>query len=104
MNRRAKRNKYRREKAKLESTIKMLSVRKAFCDNAEKKEVVTLSAFRARSFIDVQSVLDPSQMEEYERHEICKQFAQTILNNFNLVKKTESDCGTRYDIMIVRQN
>lgn len=104
MNRRAKRNKYRREKAKLESTIKMLTVRNAFCDNAEKREVVTLSAFMAHSFIDTQSVLGPSQMEEYEKHEICSQFTQTILNNFDLVKKTETDCGTRYDIMIVRQN
>lgn len=104
MNRKAKRNKYRREKAKLESTIEWLTLRNAFCGNAQKKEIVTLSAFEARSFTDAYSVLESPQIKEYKKQEICKQFAQTILNNFDFVKKTESDCGTRYDIMIVRQN
>ena len=102
MNRRAKRNKYRREKAKFEETIRMLTLRNAFCDNAEKREVVTLSVFEVRSFTDVCSILEPQQIKEYKKREICKQFAQTILNNFDFVKKTESDCGTRYDIMIVK--
>lgn len=104
MNRKAKRNKYKREKAKLEATIKMLTLRNAFCDSAERREIITLSAFKARPFVDVQSVLGPSQMKEYERHEICSQLSQAILNNFDLVKKTESDCGTRYDIQIVKQS
>jgi len=104
MNRKAKRNKYRREKAKLEGIIEMLTFRNAFCDNAEKKEVVTLSAFEARSFTDAYSVLEPSQIKEYKKQEICKQFAQTILSNFDFVKKTETDCGTKYDIMIVKQS
>jgi len=104
MNRKAKRNKYKREKAKLEATIKMLTLRNAFCDNAEKKEVVTLSAFEARSFNDVCCVLEPSQIKEYKRVEICRQFAQTIMNNFSLVKQTEDELGIRYDIQIVRQS
>ena len=53
MNRKAKRNKYRREKAKLEGIIEMLTFRNAFCDNAEKREVVTLSVFEARSFTEM---------------------------------------------------
>ena len=104
MNRRAKRNKYRREKAKLENTIEMLTLRNAFCDNAEKKDIVTLSAFEARSFTDAYSVLEPPQIKEYKKQEICKQFAQTILNNFDFVRKTESDCGIGYDLMVVKFN
>lgn len=104
MNRKAKRNKYKKEKAKLESTIRMLMLRNAFCDNAEKKEVVTLSAFEARSFNDVCCVLEPSQIKEYKRVEICKQFAHTIMNNFSLVKQTEDELGIRYDIQILKQS
>lgn len=104
MNRKAKRNKYKKEKAKLESTIRMLMLRNAFCDNAEKKEVVTLSAFEARSFNDVCCVLEPSQIKEYKRVEICRQFAQTIMNNFSLVKQTEDELGVRYDIQILKQS
>jgi hypothetical protein len=103
MNRRAKRNKYRREKAKLENTIEMLTLRNAFCD-AQKKDIVTLSAFEARSFTDAYSVLEPPQIKEYKKQDICKQFAQTILNNFDFVRKTESDCGIRYDLMVVKFN
>ena len=102
MNRRAKRNKYRKEKAKLENTIKMLTLRNAFCDNAERKDIVTLSIYKEKILLE-NTKLSAEDIKNYKTYQMCYELAKTFAEHPELMKRTENENGIRFDIQIVKQ-
>ena len=100
MNRKAKRNKYKKLQRELERKIAFFDSRRAIegCFSTELK-TQTLSCFKP---IEEYSRLPPNVIKEYYEKEVSKQIAEEILKHKEFYKVTDTGFGYRYDLTIVK--
>ena len=105
MNRKAKRNKYKKLQRELEKEIKSYKGRQmadAFCKaNSRASKIRQLSCFREMMFMD--QTYNPEFIKEYYKKDIVRQLAEEILKHNELMKITATGYGYRYDILVVEQ-
>lgn len=105
MNRKAKRNKYKKLQRELEAEIKSYKLRQvadAF-DRANSKtsKIRLLSCFREMP--DFEQTYNPKFIKEYYKEDVVRQLAEEILKRNELMKITDTGYGYRYDILVVEQ-
>lgn len=105
MNRKAKRNKYKKLQRELEAEIKSYKCRQvadAF-DRANSKvqKIRQLSCFREMLMTD--QAIVPDYLEENYKKDVVRQLAEEILKHNELMKITDTGYGYRYDILVVEQ-
>lgn len=105
MNRKAKRNKYKKLQRELEVEIKSYKCKQvadAF-DRANSKlqKIRQLSCFREMLMAD-QAIVPDSLKENYKK-DVVRQLAEEILKHNELMKITDTGYGYRYDILVVEQ-
>ena len=100
MNRRAKRNKYKKLQRELESKIEMFNARSRFehCFSKEVK-IQQISCFKP---IEEYSRLPADTIKEYYKKEIAFQMAEEILKHPEFFKLTDTGFGYKYDLSIVK--
>ena len=100
MNRRAKRNKYKKLQRELERKIEMFNARSRFehCFSKDVK-IQQISCFKP---IEEYSRLPADTIKEYYKKEIAFQMAEEILKHPEFFKLTDTGFGYRYDLSIVK--
>lgn len=105
MNRRAKRNKYKKLQRELETEIKFYKGRQmadAFNRaNSRAYKIQLLSCFREMRFMD--QAYNPEFIKENYKKDVVRQLAGEILKRNELMKITDTGYGYRYDILVVEQ-
>lgn len=102
MNRKAKRNKYKKLQRELEAEIRSYKLRKmadAFCDSSKTVKIRQLSCFKELSGFDQMRI--PEYAKEHYRIDIARQLAEEILKHNELLKITDTGFGYRYDIKVL---
>lgn len=99
MNRRTKRNKYRKLQKKLENTIAFFE-RLPYIENCfkEKKEIKVLSCFES---VDKYLGVPEDVAKNLSKNEVARQFAEEITKHPELIRKTDLGFGIRYDLFVV---
>jgi hypothetical protein len=105
MNRKAKRNKYKKLQRELEKEIqsyKTWQMADAF-DRANSKasKIRQLSCFR--EMLDLEQVVAPELRKDNYKKDVVRQLAEEILKHNELMKITDCGYGYRYDILVVEQ-
>lgn len=100
MNRRAKRNKYKKLQRELERRIEMFNARSRFehCFSKDVK-IQQISCFKP---IEEYSRLPADTIKEYYKKEIAFQMTEEILKHPDFFKLTDTGFGYRYDLSIVK--
>lgn len=100
MNRRAKRNKYKKLQRELERKIEMFNARSRFehCFSKDVK-IQQISCFKP---IEEYSRLPADTIKEYYKKEIAFQMAEEILKHPDFFKLTDTGFGYKYDLSIVK--
>ena len=100
MNRRAKRNKYKKLQRELERKIEMFNARSRFehCFSKDVK-IQQISCFKP---IEEYTRLPADTIKEYYKKEIAFQMAEEILKHPDFFKLTDTGFGYRYDLSIVK--
>lgn len=105
MNRKAKRNKYKKLQRALQSEIKSYKCRQvadAFTKaNSIERKIRMLSCYR--DMLDLEQAIVPEYLKEKLQADVVKQLAEEILKHNELLKITDCDSGYRYDILVVEQ-
>jgi len=105
MNRKAKRNKYKKLQRELETEIKSYKLRQvadAFARaNSKTSKVRQLSCFREMMWID--QTYNPEVIKADYKKDVVRQLAEEILKHNELMKITDTGYGYRYDILVVEQ-
>lgn len=105
MNRKAKRNKYKKLQRELKKEIESYKCRQ-FADafdraNSTVQKIRMLSCFREMP--DLELALVPYGIKDYSKKEVVHQLAEEILKHNELMKITDTGYGYRYDILVVEQ-
>lgn len=105
MNRRAKRNKYKKLQRELETKIKSYKLWQAADAfgraNSKTSKIRQLSCFREMMFMD--QTYNPESIKENYKKDVVRQLAEEILKHNELMKITDTGYGYRYDILVVEQ-
>ena len=105
MNRRAKRNKYRKLQTEYNILKNDFSNYKAwvrFSENSKKLETVTISAMSFKNpFLDAQCVIPEEELNKIKEKEVAQNIVNNLLSNKHYFTITENDIGTKYDLRIV---
>lgn len=105
MNRKAKRNKYKKLCRELESKIKLykyiLSKRGLDVINSKTNKIRLLTCFREMP--DLDQALVPYGIKENYKKDVVHQLAEEILKRNELMKITDTGYGYRYEILVVEQ-
>jgi hypothetical protein len=101
MNRRAKRNKYRRLQKELEKKYEAAIALAHFSKNANKKEI-KVQQISCLKLIEDYSVIPVGEIKELYRKEIAQQIAEEILKHKDYFTITDTGYGYRYDLSIVK--
>lgn len=105
MNRKAKRNKYKKLQRELEKEIKSYK-RRQVADafdraNSRVSKIQQLSCFREMMCVD--QTYNPEFIKENYKKDVVRQLAEEILKRNELMKITDTGYGYRYDILVVEQ-
>ena len=100
MNRRAKRNKYKKLQIELERKIEMFNAKSRLehCFSKDVK-IQQISCFKP---IEEYSRLPADTIKEYYKKEIAFQMAEEILKHPEFFKLTDTGFGYKYDLSIVK--
>ena len=105
MNRKAKRNKYKRLKTDyiiLEKDFDNFMALKAFQENCNKRETITISTMLIdNSFLNSQCILPENTKKELREKEMMKNLCENLITNKQLFRTTKTEIGTKYDLQIV---
>lgn len=105
MNRRAKRNKYKKqtiEYNRLKNEYESYLRREAFLKDQKQRETVTISSMLfSEDVLTTQCVLGRDKVDDLRKHELVKNIAMNLSSNMQLFKKVPCDFGTRFDLQIV---
>lgn len=103
MNRKAKRNKYRKLQRELERKIddynRVINLH-SFAESCRKE--VKIQQISCMKLIEEYSRLPPNVLKEYYEKEIAHQMAEEILKHPEFYKITDTGYGYRYDLSIVK--
>ena len=104
MNRKAKRNKYKRLQRELQDQIDFYKRKKdidAFVENSQRKGIRTVSVmYNPMSNDRFIGEMDPDTY----RTIIAKKMAEEILKHNEFIKCTDTGYGYKYDLLVVKQN
>ena len=104
MNRKAKRNKYKRLQRELQDQIDFYKRKKdidAFVENSQRKEIITVSVmYNPMSNDRFIGEMDPDAY----RIIIAKKMAEELLKHNEFIKCTDTGYGYKYDLLVVKQN
>lgn len=101
MNRRAKRNKYRKLQKELEKKYEA-AIAMAHFSKGEKRQEVKVQQISCLKVIEDYSRLSVTDIKELYRKEIAQQIAEEILKHKDYFKVTDTGYGYRYDLSIVK--
>lgn len=105
MNRKAKRNKYKKLQRELKKEIESYKCRQvadAFNRaNSKVQKIRQLSCFREMP--DLEQTFVPYGIKENYKKDVVRQLAEEILKRNELMKITDTGYGYRYDILVVEQ-
>ena len=105
MNRKAKRNKYKKltsEYIILKKDFDNFKEFKAFQENCNKREVTTISAMLIdNSFLNSQCILPEDTVKELREKEMIKNLCENLISNMQLFRTTKTEIGIKYDLQIV---
>ena len=72
------------------------------------KDVITLSLMvnKQTSYDEMyaRQILPQEQIDEYYKRQITQMLAESLYNNFECLRKTESRIGTRFDLLLLKWN
>lgn len=104
MNRKAKRNKYKRLQRELQSQINFWKRKQdidAFCENSQRREIRTISVmYNPMSNDRFIGEMDPDAY----RIIIAKKMVEELLKHNEFIKCTDTGYGYKYDLVVVKQN
>ena len=104
MNRKAKRNKYKRLQRELQRQIdfyKRKQVVDAFCENSQRKEIRCVSVMYNPMSND--RFIGDVAPDTYKII-IARKMAEELLKHNEFIKCTDTGYGYRYDLLVVKQN
>lgn len=103
MNRKAKRNKFKRLQRELQDQIDFYKRKKnidAFVENSQRKEIRVISVmYNPMSNDRFNCEMDPDTY----RIIIAKKMAEELLKHNKFIKCTDTGYGYRYDLLVVQQ-
>lgn len=105
MNRKAKRNKYKKLNIKyrlLNQEFENYRKKEAFIESQKQRETITFSSMLfSEDVVTARCVLGEDKVFELRQHELVKSVAANLASNIQLFKQIPCDIGIRYDLQIV---
>jgi hypothetical protein len=104
MNRKAKRNKYKRLQRELQNQINFWKRKQdvdAFVENSQRQKIRTISVIYNPMFKD--RFIGDMDPDTY-RIIIAKKMAEELLKHNEFIKCTDTGYGYKYDLLVVKQN
>lgn len=105
MNRKAKRNKYKKLKTEyinLEKDYDRFKAFKAFQENCTRREITTISTMLIdNSVLDSHCILPEDTVKEMREKEMIKNLCENLISNMQLFRTTKTEIGTKYDLQVV---
>ena len=77
-------------------------LKKEFLDG--NKELVTLSLAVPKDLILLNSPIPTEELEKERKRVLCYELAKSLYDNFDALRRTEYETGTRFDLVLVKWN
>lgn len=77
-------------------------LKKEFLDG--NKELVTLSLAVSKDLTLLNSPIPTEELEKERKRVLCYELAKSLYDNFDVLRKTEYETSTRFDLVLVKWN